>query len=184
VLEKLASTPILSQARIWFGTSDKLIRYSPDGSTIRKIETDRHAHYKNYVDWNREDETETSTNSLTYVTLLETIRKPFDLGHEVEFFFSHNVKNQGTLASRGSSFKLVGVDDYGEFDIAEFRWTDGLADYKLMSFMTFKLLGSAIGNLGFRVKWRVDDNNYPCWSKTRYFVARSYNWGGYVQFES
>ena len=189
VLEKLATSPTFAQGRIWLKTAGTpLIFFSPDGTTERTLETDRHTHYKNYQDWNVEALTETSTVSLTYVTLLETIAKPFPLGHQVEFFFSHNVKNMGTLASRGATFKLVGYDSLGEFELSdpplEFRWTDGLADYKLMSFMSVKLLNSAVGNLGFRVKWKVDDANYACWSKTRYFIARSYNWGGYVAFET
>ncbi len=143
-----------------------------------------HAHYKNYVDWNKSDDTETSTSSTAFVTLLETIRKTVDFTHVIEFSLSHNVKNTGTLASRGATFKIVGFDDVGEFDVSpEFRWTDGLADYKLMAIITFKSVSAPIGQLGFRVKWKVDDASYPCWSKNRYFVARSYNWGGYLLFE-
>lgn len=147
----------------------------------------QHTHYIPKNEWSKEETTETSTSSTSYETLIETIAEPL-LGItpcSLCFFFSHNVKNEGTLSSRGADFKLYGEDELGEFEIsgAEFRWTDGLADYKLMTAFLVHLMGDCFGDVKWEVKWKVDNASYPCWSKNRFFAVHSWDFGGDVMTE-
>ena len=182
LLEYLTTDPPLAQGRLWLRKTIfepyPMVAYSPDGIEFRKLQTDKHSHYTAYSDYYKIDATEVSTDSLTYEDLISTIAKTYDLNHLLIFFFTHNVKNEGTLASRGSDFKIqLGDGEGGWSDLsgAQFRWTDGLADYKTMSvsFLSF-VMEPLSSKREFKIQWKVDDTSYPCWSKNRFFIIKSF----------
>lgn len=142
-------------------------------SATQKWKNREHRHYTALQDWTKEETSLKSTTSEVYTILIETISKPYDTARMLLFLFTHNVKNNGTLASRGADFKLCGHDDFGEYDIngASFRWTDGLADFKTMTVVFVKLIGAGT-EIAFKIKWKVDDTNYMCSSKNRFFAIK------------
>ena len=182
LLECLETDPSLAQGRLWLRDTIfepyPMIAYSPDGVEIRKLQTEKHSHYTALNDWYKIEATETSTSSTTYETLISTIAKTYDLNHLLIFFLTQNVKNEGTTAVRGSDFKVQmgdGEGAWGDVTGAQFRWTDGLADYKTMSvsFLSF-VIEPLSSKREFRVQWKVDHASYPCWSKNRFFVIKSF----------
>lgn len=93
---------------------------------------------------------------------------------QVKIIFTHNAKNEGTLASRGATYQVRGYDLLGEFDVCDFRWTDGLADYKVMTVVVTRGI-AVVGDVGFRIYWKVDNASYPAWSKERNFIVEATN---------
>lgn len=138
-----------------------------------------HTHWKNKNAWYKADTSEVSTTSLEYVELLKTTFKTGYAGQVYKVIFCHNVKNEGTLASRGSTFKLFAErEGVGKYILGEYRWTDGLADYKIMTAMSVSGLAHVAQKYAFGVEWKVDDPSYACYSKTRFLTAESYQLGG------
>lgn len=140
-----------------------------------------HRHWKSREQWTKGDSTEVNTSSETYEELIKTIFKDGYPGQMYLFTFTHNVKNDGTLASRGATFKLWYARENlypTKSTITELRWTDGLADYKAMSVIVFSAPPWTSAKLCFGLDWKVDTASYPCYSKNRFLTVSSYQQGG------
>lgn len=141
-----------------------------------------HRHYTTLTDWYGIGLTEVSTSSTSWTTLIETIFKSYTEAYLLYFLFTHNVKCIGTLATNGADFKITAEDDFGEYDLdgLGFRWIDALSGYKLMHVGYVKYVG-ALTTMKFRVRWKVDDAEFPCYSKDRFFAVRCWVEGGGIR---
>jgi len=120
-----------------------------------------------------------NTSDINYTLLIETSAISLKaLSAFIRISFTHNAKNEGTLAARGADYevRIFNVTRSFEDVVASFRWTDSLADYKVMSVICFvmglSLTDAQSGDmLKVRVYWKVDNAAYPAWSKERFLLA-------------
>lgn len=183
----LAERPSANITDRWFYATDEGKMYFDNSTVWLEITTSPISHetthlaggsdyfaHKHRLNWGgNNNHTETSTHSTNYVLLQSaTITLMMDFSGMV-IFWTHNVKNEGELATRGATFKLTYQKSGGsEYTLAEYRWTDALNDYKCMSIAFYTL--SSSGTYTFRIYWKVDDSSYACWSKTRTLIVHEF----------